>query len=562
MSAFDDLKPGAGGSAFDSLQPKKASAFDALTPKAASSGGEGLGSRALDLLARPGNATEAALARGPGAGLQTLMHSEDQGQHQTDRDTIKSALHVKRIIDALPDGPIKGTVDTLIDTGLDPTTYLGGLGVFEKGANLLGRAGITGAAKGIEAAGKVSPKLGEVLGTAHDVFVPGGSQMGALKRDLILQHGGKKGQDAYAVVKSMLKADPGDRSAPYRAFARGDIERVPQKIPVRASSAPSGPLAGLAKAVKAGTRGTTEALFALPQIPGLQGHGSNVLQTGIFSHPSTALGATLRYAGSGEYLPGAARTKFQALPGIRNIVASDAARRARAAATGAIDANPHKSVGFLDKIPGVKNLAEYSSRTLWGYDDAVKAALNDHYVKQYLKAGANPTVAKAKAAERVGQDMVDYADTSDINKGLSTFLPFATYATKKPGVVARAVARHPERVLAITRNNPDFAPNSPRLSEDDPSAGRPLTSIYNALNGRSQGSKLAEPFPGAQYVRSAAGAPLRDLAIALGSGYMGYRHDPKQVDWRKLLATQALGNLPAGAGDAILDATGLNYFGR
>jgi hypothetical protein len=172
-------------------------------------------------------------------------------------------------------------------------------------------------------------------------------------------------------------------------------------------------------------------------------------------------------------------------------------------------------------------------------------------------------VAAARAADRVGQDIVDYGDKSDLNRALGFGLPFPTYATKKPGIIARAAVRHPERVLALTRNNPNFQSdrNEPM---SDPDAGRPLASIYNALNNKSPAAKGGAPYPGAQYQRASQGALANDL-LGVANPYFTYGPPAKHAEgnaalgWLKLLLSQTVGNVAGG--DALLNKTGLNYFG-
>lgn len=323
---------------------------------------------------------------------------------------------------------------------------------------------------------------------------------------------------------------------------------------------------GAADLSKRATRGTTSLMFATPQLPGMPGHGSNILQTALLSHPGAAVAGTARYLASGEPIPGEAlRGAYQRLPGVRGLVSDQNAAGARAAAAGARSENPQKIIpGFIDKIPGVKQLADYSARTLWGYDQAMGGALNDAWTKHYLAQGLTPKVAAARAAERVGQDIVDYGDRSDLNRVASHVLPFSTYAIKKPGIIARAALRHPERVLALTRNNPNYeADRNEPMS--DPDAGRPLASIYNALNNKSPAAKGGAPYPGAQYQRASQGALANDL-LGVANPYFTYGPPAKHAEgnaalgWLKLLLSQTVGNVAGG--DALLNKTGLNYFGE
>lgn len=500
----------------------------------------------------------------------------------------------------------RGMIDAGLQAAVDPTTLLGGSGLIEDVANKGGRMAYVAAAKGMA---KNNP-LSRTAATLHDFVTPGGSASGAAKRTITAQQG-EAGLDKYLAKKAQVKAAGnapsldtpraevhGPATMNTNAFAISKSKSgklTPQvgfgKPHITAADAarqiamgkkkadddllknvgkPSQPLlngglADVADLAKKATRGTTSLMFAIPQLPGMQGHGSNIAQMAFLSDPVAALGGTGRYLASGEALPGKLRTAAQKLPGIKNLKAAQDASQARAMGTGALTETPEKDVpGFIDKIPGVKQMADYSSRTLWGYDAAMKGALNDVWMKHYLAQGLDAKTAAARAADRVGQDIVDYGDKSDLARTLAHGLPFSTFATKKPGIIARAAVRHPERVLALTRNNPDFSSDrtDPMADADQ---GRPLTSMYNALNNKSPGAKGGGPFPGSQLLRASAGAPANDLMGLLNS-YFTYGPPAKHADgnalagWLKLLLSQSVGNVQGG--DQALNATGLNYFGK
>lgn len=326
----------------------------------------------------------------------------------------------------------------------------------------------------------------------------------------------------------------------------------------------------LGRGAKAATRGTTASMFVLPGNP----HFANELEMGLLSKPATTLGTTARYLASGEAIPGwMGRERIQQLPGVRDALAAQNASVGRALKSGATETFDESRVPDLFRKLGLGPLADYSNRTLWGYAGALRGGINDSFRKDFLSQGVPQRMAEAKAAERTGQDVVNYADKSDFNRLLQNFLPFATYATKKPGVIARAAIRHPERVNALTQRNPNFDPDRDEKMEG-PDSGRPLSGIYNALNNKSPGSTEG-PFPGAQYARASMGSPLRDVLGALGSHYFTYGNPANHGDtalegWLKLLLSQTAGNIP-GVGsnpipgheaDTLLDKLGLNYFER
>lgn len=584
------------------------------------------GSAALDLLGRPGQAAVAGIARGPAAAGQAFVHGGAPTQ-DADLDTLRHKAGLAAVYDTKAGaGPVRqwlhqagrGMIDAGLQMAVDPTTYLGGSGALEHGVNAAGRQAYVGLARGLQ-------RAPEALQQAHDFVTPGGSAMGAAKRTLTAKEGAA-GLDKYLARKAQIargepfaaapQPKPGARSprrltpdVPLEAdrsnapFTRPGSSRLPnltgvapkpkltlaqaqeffKKQAAKSAAKPVEPtlsetdqiLANMGKKgrpdiisqlgqtsagklAKRATKGTTGLMFTVPQLPGMQGHGSNILQTALLSDPASAIGGTARFLASGEALPGPLRTAAQKIPGVKQLAQGQRDAVARAVASGAATETPERDIpNLIAKIPGLGQLAKYSGRTLWDYDQAMKGSLNDSFLKQY---GGDA----ARAADRVGQDIVNYGDRSDLTRALGFGLPFATYATKKPGIIARAVARHPERVLALTRNNPNFQPDRSEPMAD-PDAGRPLASIYNALNNKSPSAKGGAPFPGAQYLRASAGAPLQDLLGAIGNPYFTYGPPAKHADgnalagWLKLLLTQAVGNAPGG--EAALDKTGLNYFG-
>lgn len=564
---------------------------------------KGVGSKVLDLMGRTGDAGM-AFASTPGdwnpknigpefaqAGKNAaaaFQHGTSPATRQTQRDKVKSDFGIKDLIDKLPAGLPRGTADTLVDAAVDPATAVGGSGLLENLVNRGGRAAYIGAAKGMAHANPLS----QAAGMVHDFVTPGGAEIGQLKRGLAASQGAK-GLDKYVTARSAAKgaANAGTDvpTAVQAAFSKpkykpGSVPGKPQYVgstPTDTNIAeafkpkgapPTGRVAQIARAAskgaKAATRGVTDLMFVTPQLPGLQGHGSNILQTAFLSDPGATAAALGRFVGSGEAVPfSGARNAVQKLPVVRDLKAAQDASIARANASGANTVHPEDFGGnnhWTEKVPLLGMAARESNRSLQGWDSSVKAALNDKWTKTFLQQGYSPKVAAAKAADRVAQDVVDYSDKSDLTRALSHGLPFSTYATKKPGLIARAAVRHPERVLALTRNNPDFQPDTSQPMSD-PDAGRPLSSIYNALNNKSPSAKGGAPYPGAQYQRASQGAPTNDLMGLLNS-YFTYGPPAKHGDgdalkgWLKLLLSQTVGNVTGG--DQVLNATGLNYFGK
>ena len=91
-----------------------------------------------DMLARPSEGVEALLARGGGAALHALLRGEKPGQQSADRLAIlqrESALSGLPLAQAYQGAPgwARNIGAAATDTALDPTTYLGGAGLIEKG---------------------------------------------------------------------------------------------------------------------------------------------------------------------------------------------------------------------------------------------------------------------------------------------------------------------------------------------------------------------------------------------------------------------------------------------
>lgn len=750
-----------------------------------------LGSAALDVMRRTGSAGLAAAADPAGrpfpsglvAGAKTYGNAFMQGrtpqQDAANLDTVKTDLGVKGLIDQLPDsGPfhfLKGLADAAVTAPFDILTGLGGSGLLERGANAIGRSGYVGGVQALNQLATKAPRTAAVIGAAHDFVTPGGSRMGALKRNLVAEQGAP-GLDQYALARSIEKAgkntqsgvqgalsglakdattglSPEEEQAAYSAVnagtaagnapaeqvktvldslkqlqgtgtVRDDLTATGYQVPPtvapfdtrvrglqnlgqvrqdyfpqlhpftdeqelkgltlpqlageepilnraaggqtlnaadpsllprsadlfgdldtnrqalsnriyrgarsigasdtmadltknfgqpRAVNAPylEGPPApptfgdvpadirnaftqtprqpGLGElldqagygnpgaipaaaleGLKKATRGTTSAMFIMPGNP----HILNELEMGLLSKPATTIGTTARYLASGEAIPGwMGRDAIQQLPGVRDALAAQNASVGRALKSGATETFDESRVPDLFRKVGLGPLADYSNRTLWGYANALRGGVNDSYTRDFLAQGVPQRMAEAKAAQATGEDVVNYADKSDLTNALSHVLPFATYATKKPGVIARAAIRHPERVLALTRNNPNFDPDRDQKMEGF-DAGRPLSGIYNAANNQSPGSSPG-PFPGAQYARASMGSPLRDLLGLAGAHYFTYGNPATHGDtplegWMKLLLNQTAGNvpfvgsnpIPGHESDTLLDKLGLNYFAR
>lgn len=120
---------------------------------------------------------------------------------------------------------------------------------------------------------------------------------------------------------------------------------------------------------------------------------------------------------------------------------------ARAGASGVPNVEQSSLVKLLNKGGKAgKAAGKYYNATgkmLWGFDDAAKAAL----YRQNLATYKDPLIA----AYHTQKQMVDYHNVSPMTEKLRLLFPFATWRTTMPAAVAKSVAEHPERVLALDR---------------------------------------------------------------------------------------------------------------
>jgi hypothetical protein len=109
--------------------------------------------------------------------------------------------------------------------------------------------------------------------------------------------------------------------------------------------------------------------------------------------------------------------------------------------------------GFISDVtyrPVAEGLAQTfraSQHTLWTWDDAAKTVLYD----------ANLSVYKgneARAAYETLASLVDYSNRAPLAEGFRFAMPFATWATKVPIAVTRAMFREPQNVAMLTRLDP------------------------------------------------------------------------------------------------------------
>lgn len=156
-----------------------------------------LGKGALDVLQRPGEAIEHGIAtHSIGNGFGALIHGETPQQHDQDRAAIRQHLGIEGWYSHLPH-LAQGTIDTLLDTALDPTSYLGGAGVFKKAATVIGEHATPSIMHAFESLAQHAPaaarpmleKVGEDAAKIHDATSGGGHNVAHMFRSLADKQG-------------------------------------------------------------------------------------------------------------------------------------------------------------------------------------------------------------------------------------------------------------------------------------------------------------------------------------------------------------------------------------
>lgn len=185
-----------------------------------------------------------------------------------------------------------------------------------------------------------------------------------------------------------------------------------------------------------------------------------------------------------------------------------------------------KYAGMLGKpgaLAGKVAAAPYrwSNKVLWAWDDAVKDAAVKSAVKRYLRQGYGEKDALALAGKEVNDRLVDYSTRSDLTKLAGYVAPFATWRTKLPGSIARGVAEHPERILAMQRANPALTGSQ----IDAPTSGAGAFTKLGIMNPITDTFELGQhPM---RYARSTLSYPYQALwgaADALESQAQGDKH--------------------------------------
>lgn len=153
-------------------------------------------SKTLDVLNRTSMASGAGLQRGPGAFLHTLLHSESPQQYQQDTEALTQKLMMTSPEEYknLP-GWRRKMNEIATQIIIDPTTYVGGLGLTRAGIEQLTTRMLPAAMKSASALAKIPigkdivDTLGPWTAKLHDALTPGGQGAAHAERVEALTHG-------------------------------------------------------------------------------------------------------------------------------------------------------------------------------------------------------------------------------------------------------------------------------------------------------------------------------------------------------------------------------------
>ena len=289
--------------------------------------------------------------------------------------------------------------------------------------------------------------------------------------------------------------------------------------------------------VKKGIDIPKAALFALPFR-----HMANIASLGFLADPSIAnvTGAAGRFV----------RMMATRDPATRDAIMGKAGKYGIGASS--FDRKP----GWVGEIPLLGRLYKASNHTLWTFDDAAKATRFDRLLKSYTQQGMDEAHAAYKAADRVGGEMVDYANNSPLTQILRYIFPFAAWRTKFPFAVAGSVGRHPEVATNIGRASPEMIGDVQAMPGGQ-------YSQYGEQQGGKSNLPLPETFRAVEnpweFGRAALGYPAQMALsnfVRPGDEYKNYLTYGKDPDLKYLL-NATVGQFPF-AGFAMNKASGGN----
>ena len=264
QKALPPAKPGSG----------PLDAFAPVLGGAARAAGTGVGN-VIDVLQRPQHAVAAGLTGGVGTAAQTAVHGQSEASADQTRAQLRQKIGIAPFYDALaskswtspsgiviPGHVLQGFIDFAIDTGTDPLTYLGGLGLIEKGIAAGGRVAVPALVRAVNAAeaiGKGSKipgvqAAGRLAGQAYDFATIKGPTLRKLVArsgaEGVAQHQGLRqinsarrtmqtdlGQTLVNQYRKVVQGlTPDEEAELYKAIHEGTTAALPPKLGMRAAA--------------------------------------------------------------------------------------------------------------------------------------------------------------------------------------------------------------------------------------------------------------------------------------------------------------------------------------
>lgn len=426
-----------------------------------------------DLLARPSEGVEALLARGGGAALHALLRGEKPGQQSADRLAIlqrESALSGLPLAQAYQGAPgwARNIGAAVTDTALDPTTYLGGAGLIEKGVKAVAPHLASLLARGASKA--ALPRAAYDTLTANGEAVRGlYNALPAAKAQRVISHlemAKRRMQNAQRMGVRAAPATPYARRAANQKTADlilqtdlglpKNIALLPQEKTAIAGAVrryiagpPKLPRSELAKALVGGDS-TIQRLVELTNLPYFMlpfRHMANIGALTGLRDPMGLLETLGRKIGQ-NFSPSlkAANNKMIENFQQRGLQGFSDYRGMPGGLQGlpALAAKLKPLAPVAHAIQGASNKAyDWSQHTLWNWDDLARATL--------IKRGIARGIAPEEAAHQTNRALVDYGVTSPFTQSLYDVAPFATFRTGIPGAVLRSTLQHPERAQIADR---------------------------------------------------------------------------------------------------------------
>ena len=188
--------------------------------------------------------------------------------------------------------------------------------------------------------------------------------------------------------------------------------------------------------------------------------------------------------------------------------------------TGAGDVEGSRHAGWIGQIPGIGDFYKASNHALWTFDDAAKATRFQRLLEQNMKRGLAEPQAAYNAADQVGAELIDYSNRSPLTKALGYIAPFAAWRTKMPGAVTRALAKHPERILAAGRAAPEMVGDLQSGPPGSGKVGKSYLPVAEAMRA------VDNPY---EYLRAGLGWPTQMTVSGIehaGKDYYTYGKPP------------------------------------